>query len=80
MCQSYVYACGAILFFACSKEKYAKEKALPILSGLPELEWFAAAGQELAALKQPVPCFRIKPLKLGTIKMGFETTKIIFVI
>ncbi len=23
----YMYACGAILFFACSKEKYAKEKA-----------------------------------------------------
>ncbi len=55
--------------------KDAKEKALPILSGLPESERFVAAGQELVALKQPVPCFRNKPLRLGMIKMGFETTK-----
>ena len=46
-------------------------RLIPMLSGLPENEWFAAAGQELAALKQPGPCFRIKPLILGSIKMEF---------
>ncbi|MCP4629311.1 MAG: hypothetical protein GY850_38275, partial [bacterium] len=43
--------------------------------GYPRLRKFAAAGQELAALKQPAPYSRIKLLSLGSIKMGFVRSK-----